>query len=116
MLINVAILGDRNVVNKEAENILKYKGLKTEIRHMWNVKTKVIPVTKEATGTMPKLFIKYLNNIPEKYKTTKNCQIGHCTHSSERTNVRVENIFNMQNNITRGTNCKYRAAVILYIP
>jgi hypothetical protein len=71
MLINVAILGDRNVVNKEAEHILKYKGLKTEIQHMWNVKTKVIPVTKEATGTMPKSFIKYLINIPEKYKTTK---------------------------------------------
>jgi hypothetical protein len=37
-------------------------------------------------------------------------------HSSESANVRVENIFNMQNNITRGTNFKYRRAVILYIP
>jgi hypothetical protein len=63
MLINVAILGDRNMIKKEAENILKYKDLKTEIQHMWNVKTKVIP-----TGTMSKSFIKYLSNILEKYK------------------------------------------------
>jgi hypothetical protein len=34
MLINVGILGDRNVIKKEAENILKYKHLKTEIQHM----------------------------------------------------------------------------------
>jgi len=44
MLIDVAISGDRNVIKKEAEKILKYKDLTTEIRRMWNVKTKVIPV------------------------------------------------------------------------
>jgi len=44
MLIDVAISGDRNVVKKEAEKILKYKDLTIEIQNMWNVKTKVIPV------------------------------------------------------------------------
>ena len=44
MLIGVAILGDRNVINKEAEKILKYKDLITEIQRMWNVTAKVIPV------------------------------------------------------------------------
>jgi hypothetical protein len=33
------------VKKKEAERILKYKDLTIEIRCMWNVKTKVIPVT-----------------------------------------------------------------------
>ena len=42
MLIDVAISGDRNVIKKEAEKILKYKDLTIEIKHMWNVKTKVI--------------------------------------------------------------------------
>ena len=37
MLIDVAISGDRNVIKKEAENILKYKDLTTEIQRMWNV-------------------------------------------------------------------------------
>jgi hypothetical protein len=31
---------------------------------MWNVKTKVIPVTIGATGTISKAFRKYVNNIP----------------------------------------------------
>ena len=44
MLIEVAISGDKNVIKKEAEKILKYKDLTTEIQRMWNVKTKVIPV------------------------------------------------------------------------
>jgi hypothetical protein len=44
MLIDVAILGDRNVIKKEAEKILKHKDLTIEIQRMWNVKTKVRPV------------------------------------------------------------------------
>jgi hypothetical protein len=44
--------GDRNVTKKEAEKILKYKDLTIEIQHMWNVKTKVIPVIIGATGTI----------------------------------------------------------------
>ena len=31
---------------------------------MWNVKTKVIPVTIRATGTISKSFGKYVSNIP----------------------------------------------------
>jgi hypothetical protein len=64
MLIDVAILGDRNVIKKEAEKILKYKDLTIEIQRMWNVKMKVIPVTIGATGTISKSFRKYVSNIP----------------------------------------------------
>jgi len=35
---------------------------------MWNVKTKVIPVIIGTTGTISKSFIKYVSNIPGKYK------------------------------------------------
>jgi len=68
MLIDVAISGDRNVIKKEAEKILKYKDLTIEIEHMWNVKTKVIPVIIGATGTISKSFRKYLSNIPGKHE------------------------------------------------
>ena len=64
MLIDVAISGDRDVIKKEAEKILKYKDLTIEIQRMWNVKTKVIPVIVEATGTISKTFRKYVSNIP----------------------------------------------------
>ena len=68
MLIDVAISGDRNVIKKEADKILKYKDLTIEIQHMWNVKTKVIPVIIAATGTISKSFRKYVSNIPGKHE------------------------------------------------
>jgi hypothetical protein len=54
MLIDVSISGDRNVIKKEAENILKYKDLTIETQRMWNVKTRVIPVIIGATGIISK--------------------------------------------------------------
>ena len=64
MLIDVAISVDRNVIQKEAEKILKYKDLKIEIQCMWNVQTKVIPVIIGATETISKSFRKYVSNSP----------------------------------------------------
>ena len=68
MLIDVAISGDRNVIKKEAEKILKYKDLTVEIQRMWNVKSKVIPVIIGTTGTISKSFRKYVSNIPGDYE------------------------------------------------
>jgi hypothetical protein len=64
MLIDVVISGDRNVIKKEAEKILKYKDLTIEIQSMWNVKTKAIPVIIGATETISKSFRKYVGNKP----------------------------------------------------
>jgi hypothetical protein len=49
---NVAISGDRNMIKKEAEKMLKYEDLTIEIQSTWNVKTRVIPVIIGATGTI----------------------------------------------------------------
>jgi hypothetical protein len=67
MLIDVAFPGDRNVIKKEAEKILKYEHLIIEIQSTWNVKTKVTPVITGATGTISKSFRKYLSSIPGKH-------------------------------------------------
>jgi len=40
------------MTKKEAEKILKYTDLIIEIHGMWNVKAKVIPVIKGATGSI----------------------------------------------------------------
>jgi hypothetical protein len=64
MSIDVAISGDRNVIKKEAEKILKYKDLTIEIQRMWNVKARAVPVMIGATGTVSKSFRKYVSNIP----------------------------------------------------
>jgi hypothetical protein len=50
VLIDVEISGDRNVIKKEAEKILKYKYLTREMQCMWNVKTRVITVIIEQLG------------------------------------------------------------------
>ena len=67
-MLDAAISGDRNVIKKEGENILKYKDLTIEIQRMWTVKTKVIPVIIGATGTISKSFRKYVSNIPGKHE------------------------------------------------
>jgi hypothetical protein len=64
MLVDVAIPGDRNVIQTEAEKILKYKDITMEIQRMWNVKTRVIPVIIGATGTISKSFRKYVSTLP----------------------------------------------------
>ena len=68
MLIDVAIPGDRNVIKKRTEKVLKYKDFITEIQRMWNVKAKVIPVIRGATGTISKSLGQNLSNIPEKHE------------------------------------------------
>jgi hypothetical protein len=60
----VAISGERNVIQKEAKKILKYKDLTIETQRKCDVKTKVIPVITGATGTISKSFIKYVIKIP----------------------------------------------------
>jgi hypothetical protein len=58
---------------------------------MWNVKTRVIPVIIGATGTISKSFRKYMSTIPGNHdvRTTENCHIGHCAHTSESADVKV---------------------------
>jgi len=119
MLIDVAIPGDRNVIKKRTEKVLKYKDFITEIQRMWNVKAKVIPVIRGATGTISKSLGQNLSNIPEKHEIKeiqkkKKSHIGHCTHTTESTNLKVQNNFHGRNNITCSTTCKYRTAATLY--
>ena len=52
MLIDAGIPGDRNVIKKETEKILKYKDLIIQIQRMWDVKAKVISVITGAAGTI----------------------------------------------------------------
>lgn len=61
--------------------------------------------------------LKVIQKIPEQHiglaqnqGTAKNGHTGHCTHTSGSTNVKVQNIFNTQNNIICSTNCNYRMA------
>ena len=65
MLIDVEISGDRNVIKKEAEKILKYKDLTIEIEHMWNV---IDTSNNRGDWDYLKSFRKYVSNIPGKHE------------------------------------------------
>jgi hypothetical protein len=64
MLLDAAVPGDRNMIKKEAEKILKCKDFTIEIQRMWNVKTMVIPVIIGASGMISKSLRKYVSIIP----------------------------------------------------
>jgi hypothetical protein len=86
-----AISGDRNVIKKEAEKILKYEDLTIEIQCMWNVKTKIIPVIIGATGTISKSFRKYVSNIPGNHevKELQKTAMLSTAHIPECANVEI---------------------------
>jgi len=66
------------------------------MQSMWNVTEKMIPVITGATGTI----ISHSDNTWATYRESmklrhykKKSYIGHCTHTAESTNVKVQNIF-----------------------
>jgi cell division protein FtsI/penicillin-binding protein 2 len=79
MLIDVVISGDRNMIKKESEKILKYKYHIIEIKHMRNMKAQLIAVIKGAAGTISKSLRQYLSKITGKHGTrelTKTAILG----------------------------------------
>ena len=52
-VIDVAIPEDGEVKEKEAEKVEKHQNLARELKRMWEVKTKVVPVVLVALGTVP---------------------------------------------------------------
>jgi hypothetical protein len=57
------------VIKKETEKFLKYRDHTMETKRMWNVKTKVIPVTKGAIGTHKRPLRKCLKKYRETTKS-----------------------------------------------
>jgi hypothetical protein len=64
MLTHGAIPGDRNVIKKETEKILKHLKPHNTNSAMWNLKAKVIPVRIGGPGITSKSFRQYRSNIP----------------------------------------------------
>ena len=83
---------------------------------MWNVTAKVTQETIRAIGTISKSLRQYLSHIPGKHEIKelqKTALIGHCTHTTENSDVKIQNIYRIYN-FTCNSNCKYRTAATLY--
>jgi hypothetical protein len=112
MLIDVAIPGDSNVIQKETEEILKHKDLTIEIQHMWNVKTRVIPVMTGATGTISKSFTQYVSTVPGNHdvrELQKTAVLGTAhIRTSESIIIIIITDFNTFRNVESGYHELYR--------
>jgi len=115
-LKDAAISGDRNMIKKETEKILKYKDLTIEIQRTWNVKTKAKPVIIGATVTISKSFRKYVSNIPGKHEVKelqKTATLG-TAHIFRKVLMYKYNRFNTETNGVSTMNSNNRIAATLY--
>lgn len=66
-LIDVAIPSDNNIIRKEAEKRLKYRGLAIELQRMWKTKVTIIPIVIGSTGFVSKEYCQLVKKIPGKH-------------------------------------------------
>jgi hypothetical protein len=75
LLIDVAIPSDKNIIQKESENKLKYENLSIKIQRMWIMKCFTIPVInckKKFTKISGNYTRTTLNRFLTKYCHTRN--------------------------------------------
>ena len=57
-IIDVAVLGDVRIAEKETKKIEKYDEFKREVERLWKVKAKVMPIVLGALGTVTRSLSK----------------------------------------------------------
>ena len=62
-IIDFAVSGDSRIAEKEKNKIEKYQDLGRELRKIWNVKVKIIPLVVGSLGAIPKQFGNGLKQI-----------------------------------------------------
>ena len=62
-IIDVTVPGDATVELKEKEKIDKYQDQAKELRKLWKVKTRVVPILIGALRTIPKGLVGQLESI-----------------------------------------------------
>ena len=62
-IVDFAVPFDSRVVEKEKEKIEKYQDLARELKKIWNMKVKVVPIVLRSLGTIPPLLTKRLEGI-----------------------------------------------------
>jgi len=97
MLRDVAIVGDGNVIKREAENFLKYTDLTIETRRMWNLKNNGDTSNSKGNWNHLKIIQKILQQRSGKRRNQGTKRGGgksywHCKRTSVIINPNVQNI------------------------
>ena len=63
IIVDIAVPGDSNVLQKETEKYEKYQDLAREIKRIWKSRTKVVPVVVGTLGSVSKKLTGHLEQI-----------------------------------------------------
>ena len=55
-IIDFVVPGNSRIEEKEKEKMEKYQDLRSELRKIWNVRVKIIPLVVGSLGAIPKQF------------------------------------------------------------
>ena len=69
VIVDIAVPGDSNILQKETENCEKYQDLAREIQRIWKSRTKVVPVVVGALGSVSKKLAGHLEQLGIKNRT-----------------------------------------------
>ena len=67
IIVDIAVPGDSNILQKETEKCEKYQDLARQIQRIWKSRTKVVPVV--ALGSVSKKLARYLDQLGIKNRT-----------------------------------------------
>ena len=63
IIVDIAVPGDSNILQKETEKCEKYQDLTREIQRIWKSRTKVVPVVVGALGSVSKKLAGHLEQL-----------------------------------------------------
>lgn len=69
IIVDIAVPGDSNILQKETEKCEKYQDLAREIQRIWKSRTKVVPVVVGALGSVSKKLAGHLEQLGIKNRT-----------------------------------------------
>ena len=54
--VDISVPADKRVNEKESEKISKYRDLRIEVEHLWNMRTSIVPIVVGALGAVSTHF------------------------------------------------------------
>ena len=69
IIVDIAVPGDSNILQKETEKCEKHQDLAREIQRIWKSRTKVVPVVVGALGSVSKKLAGHLEQLGIKNRT-----------------------------------------------
>ena len=69
IIVDIAVPGDSNVLQKKTEKYEKYQDLAGEIKRIWKSRTKVVPVLVGTLGSVSKKLAGHLEQLGSKDRT-----------------------------------------------